>query len=651
MGIEPSNMDQDNLSRDKKTISSGKFGSFVRLLGIVVTTVAIVGFTFFAWDAENVKTTEQLEREFNKVGEIDINKVVNQIETTMEVLPAATMFSGINDGFSQDSFFGLSTELFNRYRSLKSLGWVPVVQQAQVGPVEFARDEEGFPGYLMTSLNQAPLVPQSSYLPVLYIEFGRLHEIRPDDFSWMGLDLSSHEPWTNAMKQAVETNRTTFSMSIEDPKMILSFYPVFATGAMTVTRSERRANLLGYVVAQLDPNIAVTNALKSDDATFDKLATLQISDISDGSVTLFNEAPFESAEANELSYTQSIQIFGREWLIRINPTENFLQIERPENIAKWILTGGLLLAALTFYSLLSLTTRNRRIEQEVALRTSELVDAHSQLRNSEALLMQSEKMSALGQMVAGVAHELNTPLGYVRSNLEVIHDHFGDLDNMFKKVIDGQVKRKVTGVKAKVLGLVEKINSDVESETMVSVCKDSLDGLDHLSNIVTTLKSFSRKDQVAYESNSIVNCMENSLVIGRSQYKNKVEIFKNFEEVPDILCNASEINQVFLNLILNATDSIDEFGTINIDIKPAEDGGVIVSIIDSGVGIPEDMRSKIFEPFYTTKEVGKGTGLGLFICNRIISSHGGTIEVISADGQGTEFRINLPKAPPVADVA
>lgn len=644
-------MDQENLPKDKQKASSGRFGSIIQFLGIVVTTAAIVGFTLYAWNAENVKNAEQLAREFNKVGETDINKVVNQIETTMEVLPATTMFSGISGGFSQDSFFGFSKELFDRYRSLKSLGWVPVVQQAQVGPTEFARAAEGFPGYLMTSLNQEPLVPRSSYFPVLYIEFGRLHEFRPDDFNWMGLDLSSHEPWVKAMRQAVETNRTTFSMGIEDPKMILSFYPVFSTEAITVTKAERRSNLLGYVVAQLDPTIAVTNALKSDDKTFDKLATLQISDISDGPATLFKEAALESTEAKELSYTQSIQIFGREWSIQIDPTESFLKIERPESIAKWILIGGLILAALTFYSLLSLTTRNRRIEQEVKLRTSELVEAHSQLRNSEALLMQSEKMSALGQMVAGVAHELNTPLGYVRSNLEVIHDHFGDLNSMFTKVIDGQIKRKVTGVKGMVLGLVEKLGNDVDSDTMVSVCKDSLDGLDHLSNIVTTLKSFSRMDQVAYESNSIVKCMENSLVIGRNQYKNKVEISKNFEEVPDIVCNASEINQVFLNLILNATDAIDEFGTINIDIKPAENDGVIISIIDSGVGIPDDIRSKIFEPFYTTKEVGKGTGLGLFICNRIITSHGGTIEVISADGQGTEFRITLPKAPPAAAAA
>jgi signal transduction histidine kinase len=644
-------MDQNTLPKGQKKTSSGKFGRIIQLFGIVATTAAIAGFTLYAWDAENLKNSEQIAREFNTVGETDINKVVNNIETTMEVLPATTMFSGISGGFSQDSFFDFSKELFTRYRSLKSLGWVPVVEQAQVGPVEFARADEGFPGYLMKSMNEQPLVPRANYFPILYIEFGRLHQFRPDDFGWMGLDLASHEPWVKSMAQAVETNRTTFSLGIEDPKMVLSFYPVFSTEAITVTRAERRSNLLGYVVAQLDPDIAVTNALAPKDGTAVKMATLQISDISEQPDPLFKEPFLESIEAQKLSYVETIEIFGRKWRIQVDPTERFLNIERPTSIAMWILIGGLLLAALTFYLLLTLTTRNRRIEQEVKLRTAELTEAHTKLRNSEALLMQSEKMSALGQMVAGVAHELNTPLGYVRSNLEVIHDHFGDLNGMFTKVIDGQIKRKASGVKGMVLGLVERFSTDVDSQTMVAVCKDSLDGLDHLNNIIITLKSFSRMDQVAYESNSIVKCMESSLVIGRNQYKNKVEISKNFEEVPDILCNASEINQVFLNLILNASDAIDEFGTINIDIKAADDGGVTISIIDSGVGIPEDIRSKIFEPFYTTKEVGKGTGLGLFICNRIIMSHGGTIEVISADGQGTEFRIFLPKEPPAAIAA
>ena len=633
-----------------KSSGGGKVRSFIQFFGIALTTSAIVAFTLYAWKAELEKEAEQVSTEFHEIGTSYINQVTTQIDVTMEILPTTSLYSNIAGGLSQDSFFEFSRELFDRYSAIGSLGWAPLVEKSEVTKTEAARIEEGFPGYKMVSVGSKPLASKPFYLPVTYMEFSRSHDYRPDDLSWMGLDITSHEEWSNAMDWAIDNNEIAFSLGLNEPLRIIAFYPVYLPNSETVTREERRSNLAGYVVAQLDPQKAVDLALAAGDQTIQDLATLRLLDVSKKPVVLYKKQNTAVTADNELAYNQAITIFGRTWRFELIPTPKFLQSKKIESIANWILAGGFLLAALTLFSLISMATRNKRIEIEVKQRTEELVEAHSQLRESEAMLMQSEKMSALGQMVAGVAHELNTPLGYVRSNLEVIHDHFGGLNNMFSKVIQGQVKRSNDGSKGVVQNLVEKINEDVDPETMGDVCKDSLDGIDHLSNIVTTLKSFSRMDQVEFETNSIAKCMESSLVIGHNQYKHKVEIVKNFEDVPDIMCNASEINQVFLNLILNAADAIEDFGTIHINIKPEQDG-VSISIIDSGAGIPEDIRNKIFEPFYTTKDVGKGTGLGLFICNRIVTAHGGKIEVMSADGQGTEFRIYLPMTPPVKAVA
>lgn len=639
-------------SKPQKTSIKINFLSILLFTGIGLTTAAIAGFTLYAWDAELKKESQLVQTNFQEVSTAYINQISSQIDVTMEILPTTALYSSIVGALSQDAFFDFSTKLFDRYNNIAGLAWAPLVKASDLPELETSRSEEGFPGYKVISVdNDLPLPQAKFHTPILYQEFSRDHAYREEDNNWMGKDMQTRPEWAKAMQLAVDTNSSALSMGISEPVRLLAFHPVYKSDSTIVTVEERQKNLIGYIVAQLDPERAINNATNTIDPTLAGMINLGILDqLRNGLlVRIFTDKEYDKVISSNLESQRLAQIYGRTWRFDIRPTELFLNSVKTKSIANWILIGGLALAALTFISLISMATRNKRIAQLVKLRTAELVDANVQIRESEALLMQSEKMSALGQMVAGVAHELNTPLGYVRSNLEVIHDHFNDIGGLFGKVIEGQTKR-TDGSEGLVLGLMKKIDGEVDPSTMTSVCKDSLDGVDHLSNIVTTLKSFSRMDKVAFEKNSVVQCMESSLLIAHSQLKHKVEIAKQFEEVPDILCNASEINQVFLNLLLNAADAIEDMGTIDIKISPADDG-VVISVIDSGAGIPDDVRKKIFEPFYTTKDVGKGTGLGLFICNRIITAHGGRIDIITALDQGTEFRVFLPLTPPSASAA
>lgn len=633
--------------KNKPKNTSNLFNTLLQLFGITITTAAIVAFTLYTWDAELKKQKQNVLNNFQQVSSTYINLITTKIDVTMEVLPTAALYSKILGEYTQDNFYDFSQGLFDRYADIAALGWAPVVRSGELKAFEDRRSEEGYPGYKVAPYAGESLPATDFYLPIKYQEFNREHDFRENDSRLMGLDFRSFKPWSRALEIAVENNEITFTIDTTEPYRLLALYPVYKAGSNITTKGQRFGNLDGYIIAQLDPKKAVESAISKVDSALANMNSISILDNSGFdiiSTRIYEDEEFDSLFNAELNSSREISIYNRSWIVQFRPTAAFLDTVQTSDIATWILGSGLTLAAFTFLALLSLVTRNKRIEREVKLRTSELVEANVQIRESEALLMQSEKMSSLGQMVAGVAHELNTPLGYVRSNLEVIHDHFGDLGTLLDKVMSNQTKRP-DGSNSPILGLFKRLDDEIDPETMVRVCKDSLDGVDHLSNIVTTLKSFSRMDQVAFESNSLVQCMESSLMIAHNQLKHKVEVHKYFEETPNVLCNASEINQVLLNLLINASDSIQDAGTIDIKIGPAE-GGATISIIDSGEGIPDDIKNRIFDPFYTTKDVGKGTGLGLFICNRIITNHGGHIDIISALGQGTEFKIFLPLKPP-----
>jgi two-component system, NtrC family, sensor kinase len=276
---------------------------------------------------------------------------------------------------------------------------------------------------------------------------------------------------------------------------------------------------------------------------------------------------------------------------------------------------------------------NAGLEETVESRTAELRKALDNLRLQQAQLIQSEKMAALGQMVAGVAHEINTPLGYVRGNVETVRDTLPLIRELFDAEKSGDSVR---------LQQAERSwPPDEGLAEMEMLLNDADYGLGQIRELVLGLKDFSRVDRSLTELFDLNEGLDTALKICQSQLKGRVEVERNYGVLPAVPCAPSQINQVFLNLLSNAGQAIEGSGSIAIRTG-VEDNHAIVEIRDSGCGMDAGTLKHIFEPFFTTKPVGQGTGLGLSIVFRIVEDHGGRIDVDSAPGQGTIFRVRLP---------
>ena len=319
-----------------------------------------------------------------------------------------------------------------------------------------------------------------------------------------------------------------------------------------------------------------------------------------------------------------------------------------------IFTGLLLiaLAALGIQlrrSFRSLARARETLEIKVEARTKDLSGALKELKTSQAQLIQSEKMASLGQMVAGVAHEINTPLGYARSNASIVRRSLKDMrqiavanEHALKLMVsESATEEEIVRALTEASALGEAVSAEELVNDLDTLLSDSEHGLLQIAELVASLKNFSRVDRSRSDMFNVNEGIESALKIGNNVLKNRVEVVKDFGELPEIECSPSQLNQVFLNLITNGAQAIDGEGKIFIHTTHDKDN-VEVRIKDTGCGMSDEIRNRIFEPFFTTKAVGKGTGLGLSIVYRIIEDHSGKINVNSSPGNGSEFIIRLP---------
>lgn len=296
-----------------------------------------------------------------------------------------------------------------------------------------------------------------------------------------------------------------------------------------------------------------------------------------------------------------------------------------------------------------LSEANENLEGQVHERTKDLSKALKHVQEQETQLIQSEKMASLGQMIAGVAHEINTPLAYARSNARMVRSSLEELQAVISlqdRALSVLTAEEMTEEEAAMaLGEAAAKRDEVNPVELAGdldiLLNDAGHGLTQIAELVASLKDFSRVDRSRHDFFNVNHGLDSALKIAHNQIKDHIEVVKDFGEVPEVECAPSQINQVFLNLITNAGQAIEGNGKITLHTR-REGEGVRIRLIDTGSGMSDEVKAKIFEPFFTTKPVGQGTGLGLSIVFRIIEDHGGKIDVISAPGQGTEFSIYLP---------
>jgi signal transduction histidine kinase len=299
---------------------------------------------------------------------------------------------------------------------------------------------------------------------------------------------------------------------------------------------------------------------------------------------------------------------------------------------------------------LALRERNQQLQRAVDSERQALEN----LKNTESQLVQAEKLSALGHMVAGVAHEINNPLAFVTNNIAVVRRDLDLLQELIRRYQEGDetLNAHDPQLAGRIRDYAEAIDLAYTQESLGALIARSIDGLKRIGQIVKNLRNFARLDEGDLKEADLNEGIETTIAIIQSQADEQhVRIATELaRDLPRVTCYPAQINQVVLNLVANAIEACTEGGCVTVSTQPADGGGVAIVVADNGHGIDPAIRARIFDPFFTTKPLGKGTGLGLSVSYGVVEAHGGRITVDSAPGRGSRFTISLPVSPSVPSV-
>ena len=311
-------------------------------------------------------------------------------------------------------------------------------------------------------------------------------------------------------------------------------------------------------------------------------------------------------------------------------------------------------------------TEDRRKAQQIEVLNRELKETYNQiksknenlertlkkLKDTQAQMLQSEKMATIGQIAAGVAHEINNPTGFVSSNIGTLKDYQSDLKALIKKYrrLTSDLKTMVAKKKLsssiaeqveEIVGLETEVDIDFIQGDILDLIQECSDGIERIKKIISDLKDFAHPGEDELKETDINKGIESTFNFVAYELKYKAKITKDYGQLPTIKCYPQQLNQVFMNMLVNAAQAMEKTGEIKVTTRHVKDN-IEITISDDGPGIPEKNLTKIFDSFFTTKGVGKGTGLGLNIAKDIVKKHNGTINVESKVGEGTTFTIQIP---------
>jgi signal transduction histidine kinase len=288
----------------------------------------------------------------------------------------------------------------------------------------------------------------------------------------------------------------------------------------------------------------------------------------------------------------------------------------------------------------------RNLEVEVKRKTQEI-------ETSQLAMLQQEKLASIGQLAAGMAHEINNPVGFMISNLNSLQGCLSDLFSLIRlydQFIQGlekdptamQMSPSAVGTIEAIRKLQHEMDLDFLKEDSNALISESLEGGQRIKSIVEDLRAFAHPSVETQETVDLNQCLDSTLSILSSRINEGVSIKKAYTDLPAVTCYWRELNQAFFNIILNALQAMGNRGQLTLSSRVCGDGGIEVSISDTGPGIQAGALARIFEPFYTTRQVGEGIGLGLYLAHNIVKQHNGTIDVESQEGKGSTFRITIP---------
>ncbi|MEG4084120.1 CHASE domain-containing protein [Microcoleus sp. POL10_C6] len=632
------------------------------------------------WHSENQRMQAQFHQQADRLN-VALQQSINK---NLEVLYSLEGFYRASTEVTREDFKHFAQPALARNTAIHSVNWIRRVPAAQKAAYERTIRAEGFPAFQVyertPDKKQVKAKVRSEYFPIIY------REALEEDNKVIGFDVASSPDRKAALEKSVNTGKIGASgrirlVSNNQPGLQV-FLPVHRRTTSADNSVNGRQNLMGVIAGLFQITSMVDSSLESlnldkinfylyDNSAIEKERFLVRYDSQ--AKQLIDNPKHEKPELanirgkicqNPSACTRLFNVADRQWRLLVLPGKGYQSMRTHQGSLAIGAIGLLMTGSLTIYLLMSLE-RTAKVEQQVydrtiqlKQRTAELETALKNLQEAQFKLIQTEKMSSLGQLVAGVAHEINNPVNFISGNLIHTGAYTRDLLELVE-IYQQQYPNPTPEVQAK----LKDIDLEFISEDLPKILQSMNMGAQRISQIVLSLRNFSRLDEAEMKSVDIHQGIDSTLMILESRLKPKadfsgIKLIKEYGSLPLVECWAGQLNQVFMNVLSNAIDVLYDAAnqnklennasnstflpTIRIRTELLSSNCVCVRIADNGTGMTENVKKRLFDPFFTTKPVGKGTGLGLSICYQIVDKHHGSLRCVSAPGEGTEFLIEVP---------
>ena len=654
-----------SISQNSKIATWFRHSRFLPWLLLIVSLFL----TYQLWKSEQQSSTQKLQIFFDgQVREIT-DRISQRMIAYEQIMLGAQGLYNASISVERAEFHGYiaAQRLENNYPGIQGIGFNALVTPAARKQHIAFMQKEGFPGYTIR-----PEGRRDVYTAIIFLEPSNAMNQRA-----IGFDTYSDPVRRVAMDLARDSNMAAITGKIklvqETDKNIqagvLMFLPVYKNGYPRGTLAERRKNIVGWISAPFRMNDLLSGILGKD--IIPAAINIEIfdsTDMSDQNMLYSNNASVtdNTQKVSRFKALKQINVAGRPWLVAIRSLPAFeepISSGKGYTIAYFGIGVSLLLAVLS-YTLLS--TRNRALAMAHTM-TKELTVLNETLedriakevrknREKDISMLHQDKLASIGQLAAGIAHEINTPIQFVGDNIHFMQNSFHDIISLFNILNDAKNDDLLSPAVAKdilsrIRDVEEQIDLDFLSKEIPQAIRQSIDGLQRVSIIVQAMREFSHPGGENKTDMDINKAIESTITLTRSEWKYSAELTTNLApDLPIVKGYPADFNQVILNLIINAAQALQEktgkgqSDRESIEISTRQDGNEVeICIRDTGSGIPAEAQSHIFDPFFTTKEVGKGTGQGLAIAyNIIVQKHGGKIFFETKAGEGTAFYIRLP---------